>query len=357
MNLTEMSHQPMDESVLLRYLSGRATAADIQVLGAWLSYKEENREELRRIERAWELLGAESRQVDLDADALWDRIRAGMEDATVVGPSAPAREVKPSLRLVRDAGKPSGRRTFLRGVALAALAAAALLYVRMGVPSEDQPAAEEFRTYATNAGERLSLTFPDGSVAILSGESTLLLPHDFGEGSRDVHLDGEAYFEVTSDSSNAFRVHTSRMVAQVLGTRFSVTAYSSDATELVAVAEGAVSVVGSSDTVSVILRPNDMVRLSPAGQLIPYRSIQVDQFFNWTRGLVEFDQTQLAEAARRIERNFGVEVHIADSALAERRFTGSVRAFSLYADLQGLAVLLDATYSRDGNRVVLGSRR
>jgi transmembrane sensor len=357
MNLTEMSHQPMDESVLLRYLSGRATAADIQVLGAWLSEKEENREELRRIERAWELLGADRAQVEVDADVLWDRIRAGIEDATVVGPSAPARDVKRSLRLVKGAGTPSRRRTFLRGAAVAALAAAALLYVKMGVPAADQPVAQEFRTYATNAGERLSLTFPDGSVAILSGESTLRLPHDFGEGSRDVHLDGEAYFEVTHDSVNAFRVHTSRMVAQVLGTRFSVTAYSSDASELVAVAEGAVSVVGSSDSVSVILRPNDMVRLSPAGQLIPYRSVQVDQFFNWTRGLVEFDQARLAEAARRIERNFGVEVNIADSALAERRFTGSVRAFSLYADLQGIAVLLDATYSRDGNRVVLGSRR
>jgi len=53
-----------------------------------------------------------------------------------------------------------------------------------------------------------------------------------------------------------------------------------------------------------------------------------------------------------IERQYGVEIRITDPGLARRRFTGSIRATSVHADLRGLAHLLDAEYERTGSSVV-----
>ena len=63
----------------------------------------------------------------------------------------------------------------------------------------------------------------------------------------------------------------------------------------------------------------------------------------------------LSEAARRLERLFGIEIRVADEALARRRFTGSIRGANLHAELRSLAQLLDARYERRGSAVVLSS--
>src|SRR5690606_6482512 len=61
-------------------------------------------------------------------------------------------------------------------------------------------------------------------------------------GSRDVYLDGNAYFEVETDPRRPFRVHTAQGVVEVLGTRFGVRAYGADSMTAGVVAVGRVRV-------------------------------------------------------------------------------------------------------------------
>jgi ferric-dicitrate binding protein FerR (iron transport regulator) len=84
------------------------------------------------------------------------------------------------------------------------------------------------------------------------------------------------------------------------------------------------------------------------------RNVPVDRYFSWLEGVVQFEDEALGNAARVIERQYGLAIRITDSALARRRFTGSIRGASLHADLRGLALLLDARYERQGNQVILG---
>jgi len=151
-------------------------------------------------------------------------------------------------------------------------------------------------------------------------------------------------------------VHTSRLVAEDLGTRFTVTAYASDSSSLVAVSEGVVGVAGTGRTQGVRLNPNDVARVSAAGVVSTSRDVAIDRYMSWVGGTVQFDQDLVSEAAKVLGRRFDVEIRIADSALARRRFTGSVRAATLYEDLRGLALLLDATYESEGRIVTLSSR-
>lgn len=366
----------MDSAVLLRYLDDRLTASERQSVEAWLATSEANRAELARLRAAWELAG-HTPQPDFDIDALWARIRQQLDD---VGP-APAEEGDTAaMRTVRsplpatpdpvsfrthntDPSRPRSATRWRRTRhALVGVVAALVLFVvarsyQQGGAEVDGGASRGLIAYTTRPGETKELTLADGSQVVLSGATTLMVPPNFGDGARDVFLDGAAYFEVTHDENNIFRVHTSRMVAEDMGTRFSVIAYGTDPKGEVAVAEGVVGVAGRDGADAVVLNPNDVAHVSETGAVRAERNVDVQRYFSWMDGRIEFDQVRVTDAVRLIQRRFGIEVRLADPALAERKFTGSVSLNTLYDDLRALALLLDAEFESDGQDVTLSSPR
>src|SRR5690606_28020251 len=68
------------------------------------------------------------------------------------------------------------------------------------------------------AGERKSLSLPDGTTVILNGGSDLQLSEGFNSVGRVVNLRGEAYFNVKPDARQPFIIHTAAMNIKVLGT-------------------------------------------------------------------------------------------------------------------------------------------
>lgn len=345
--------EPLDSDVLLRFVNGESPVDERASVERWLAADVRHRAELDRLDRAWRL-AARQEQPDFDTKALWERIRLGLGNVPAVRVSrpTPARISAPFL-------PPSTRSRWARAAsAVGAIAAVGLMAVLLqkGEPAPEPVPAPAMRVYTTRPGERAELRLTDGTRAVLNGASTLRIPPAFGTGSRDVYLDGEAYFEVTHDSTNMFRVHTSRMVAEDLGTRFIVTAYASDSTSQVAVAEGVVGVVGKDSAEGVLLNLNDVAHVSSNGVVSATRNVAIDRHLSWLGGVVHFDQDPVSDAARVLGRRFGVEIRVADAALAKRRFTGSVRAATLYEDLRGLALLLDAKYERKGRIVTLSSR-
>jgi ferric-dicitrate binding protein FerR (iron transport regulator) len=241
------------------------------------------------------------------------------------------------------------------------LAAAAVLAVgvglaaQVGILPEGKRAAADERTYTTQPGERADLLLADGTRVVLDGASTLRIPESFGKSARELYLDGQAYFEVTHDSARMLRVHTRRSVAEDLGTRFIVTAYSSDSTEQIAVTNGTVAVQGSGEP--VVLRANDIGRVSATGTVLAQRNAGAERYVAWMSGNAHFDDAVLADAATTLMRQYGVQLQIADPKLARRRFSGSISAKSLYADLSALALLLDVRYQRQGSTVILSPQQ
>ena len=77
-------------------------------------------------------------------------------------------------------------------------------------------------------GDKLIVVLPDGSKVWLNSDSKLSYSSNFNEKSRNVILDGEAYFEVAKNKKRPFKVQTDKIAINVLGTSFNVSAYSSD---------------------------------------------------------------------------------------------------------------------------------
>jgi len=98
-------------------------------------------------------------------------------------------------------------------------------------------------TLRTPKGGFFEVVLTDGTkISLNSASSVKFLTLSASPGSRKLHLNGEAYFEVTHDKSRPFIVFAKGQQIQALGTRFNVSAYSDEATSRTSLLEGAVRV-------------------------------------------------------------------------------------------------------------------
>lgn len=353
---------PIGSDVLLKFIAGGATANDIAVVGKWLEDDPSHRAELDLLERAWKL-SATSRSLTWDTGRLWDRIEVAIEsDAS--RPRDHASQPLPfttgrTLTLMPPVRRSWWTSTPARVAAAALLAAAAVLVAIPGRVDHSSTVAgpSTVRTFATQRGERAEIRLPDGSRVVLNAASVLRMPVEFGKDSRELYLDGEAYFEVKHDATRPFNIHTARGITQDLGTRFVIVAYGTDTSESVAVGEGSVSLRGTA-AAPVVLRAGDVGRVSRYGVASREHHGNTDKYFNWLDGVIQFDNTTLAEAVPILERQFDLNIHLTDTSLARKRFTGSFTAGDIDQLMKGLAFLLDARYVRsaEGHDLTLAPR-
>lgn len=148
---------------------------------------------------------------------------------------------------------------------------------------------------ATATGRLLNQTLPDGSSLTLDAASRAEV--DFYATRRQVRLlAGSAFFAVARDTERPFMVQAADVPVTVLGTRFEV-ALEDDAV-LVAVDAGRVQVRDGSGARHE-LGAGQMLRLAP-GQTAAVQTVAA--VAAWREGWLDFQNTPLAEVARRLER-------------------------------------------------------
>ena len=97
----------------------------------------------------------------------------------------------------------------------------------------------------TDSGSKRRFVLPDSTIVWLNSNSKLEYPTTFSESSREISLEGEAYFEVSHDVNKPFHVHAGDMDIEVLGTHFSVENYPDKKGVEAVLAEGRIKVTGS----------------------------------------------------------------------------------------------------------------
>ncbi len=236
----------------------------------------------------------------------------------------------------------------------AALVAALVAGFGLGVIRGSLPGRTPSRVYATRAGQRATITLPDGSRLVLAPASRLTLATTYGTHAREVTLDGAALFTVTHNATLPFRVRTSRAVVEDLGTRFGVHAYGDDSLARVIVAEGAVTVATASRLGRALdLHAGDLALIGPDGRARLARDAAVSDELAWADGSLVFRSSTMTQVAREIARAFDVDVQVSDTALARQRVTAAFGkdADSLGAVLSYLALMLDARVERAGRAI------
>ena len=213
-----------------------------------------------------------------------------------------------------------------------------------------------YQEYATRPGQRAELRLPDGSRVMLSVDSRIRVAADFGAVGREVSLEGEAFFDVQHDSAHPFRVRTTRGVVEDLGTEFVVSDYPENRTMWVAVASGYVGLEQADTTArrgpTVRLARRDVGVLDSARVEIR-RDVDLEPYMGWTAGNLVFEGVPLGVALPRIERWYDVDIQLADTSLAMRHFTATLRDAPLEYVLDLLALSFELRVERQGRSILL----
>lgn len=168
-------------------------------------------------------------------------------------------------------------------------------------------------------GERLQLMFQDGTKAYVNSDTHLRYPKKFGLGSRDVELQGEAYFMVAKNSRRPFVVRVSDgLSVQVVGTQFNVQDYPEDKAIVVCLDKGKIN----------MLLPGEKLPVSP-GQRAVYDKASghctVSEYRDmasastWKQNIITFKSSTLADVVARLQRwynvSFVIDRHIPSDLL------------------------------------------
>lgn len=353
-----------DWNLLLdRYLAGECSPAEETLIGRELVARGESLAALEALRAAHRDTPGGSRSLPATGSAAATDVAAALArlDRRLVRAGLhPEIALRRPLRLEPTTG--TGRSCIRRKYGLRAAAAVALLLgggvaawllarPRERIVVASAPASREF---ATARGQRAMFQLIDGTQVLLSVDSRLRLPAEYGASRRDVYLDGEAYFTVMHDAARPFVVHTGRGVTRDIGTKFGVRAYRNETADWVVVAEGAVAVAANAvDVHERSLKAGQLAVVSSTGAVAVADGVDIDRELAWTRGELRFANTPLDLASQRLGQWYDVDVQLADSSLAGRPVSGEYAGEPLDHVLTLITAAVGADFERHGKHVVI----
>ena len=201
---------------------------------------------------------------------------------------------------------------------------------------------------AINAGSRTKIQLPDGSQVWVNSGSKLTYDGTFSKGSREVQLDGEAYFDVVKDPEHPFIVHTSGIDIKVLGTAFNVKAYQVDPTIEATLIHGSIEVLNQNDQggPKIMLKPHEklvyikqqpgdkkdkqeILKSADAPFSISIQSLNKNVADSnivetaWVYNKLIFEEERFEDIAKKMERWYDIKVNIESEKLKDYKISGS----------------------------------
>lgn len=150
---------------------------------------------------------------------------------------------------------------------------------------------------------------PDGTKVWLNASSHLKYPTRFKGDIREVHLQGEAYFEVKSDKKHPFYVSLENgMKVYAYGTKFNVNAYKDNAKIEAVLERGHINVILPYDKREYRLTPGQGVFYEKEKKRALKKEVNIYEKTAWREGKLVFRNTPLQEVLKRLSRTYNVKI-------------------------------------------------
>lgn len=205
-------------------------------------------------------------------------------------------------------------------------------------------------TLTVPAGKTFRLVLSDGSEVWLNAASRIRFPFRFHSGTREVFVEGEAFFKVAKQASHPFIVHTPLTNVRVLGTIFNVNCYQPEQVRT-ALVEGSV-VTTSKSGKERLLHPGQEAAFQ-AGKDFLLTEFDADEVTGWVNGLYYFHNMPVDELARIASRIYGINFILDKNKFSGKSITGVVDRNKLTDFLSDLETIANISYHFSGKDLYL----
>ncbi|MCG2616120.1 FecR domain-containing protein [Terrimonas sp. NA20] len=351
--------------LLSRNLAGEATDAEVQELQQWLQLHPGDQYFAEILHTYWQHHRAVQPLQDHTPDQHFAHI---LEMAT----GQPEQEF----------ARPGILRRMFRIAAAAAIVAAIAGTVWALIPRKQHDviaAQPKVNEVVAGRGIRSKMVLPDGTQVWLNSDSKLQYSAGFSDSTREVELEGEAFFDVVKDPAHPFIVHTSAIDIKVLGTAFNVKSYSQDKTIETTLIHGLIEVTNKTkpELPKIILKPKEKlvfnkfagaesagadradltVRTGTAAAAIAITALPAhiaDTSLvetSWVYNRLIFEGDTFQDVAVKMERWFNTRIHFRNEKVSKYRLSGSFDKESVEEALQALQYIAPFQYKINNNEV------
>lgn len=351
--------------LIAKKLSGEATEEELRELEQFFNESGSN-SPLETLEHVWKQTSAPKTNTDEDLEAKWTAFDAQLDILDQQENPEPATEpartgiIRPLLK-------------YLGYAAIFALSMSTV-YLLMKPQKPDQGTT----AVVAPANGVSKITLPDGSNVWLNSGSKITYRNNDENKCREVHLSGEAYFDVVKDPTHPFTVTTSSFKITVLGTAFNVRSYAKGKTSEATLVRGRIELsLNKSPERKYVLKPAEKFTINQApeptltGNAAPaangeneFASVELKKIHEyavegmpsevlWMKSVIDFDNTDFEDVAKLMEHKYNVTIQFKDDDIKKLKFTGKFKNESIETAMKELQVTVDFHYKIDKDQVLV----
>lgn len=179
-----------------------------------------------------------------------------------------------------------------------------------------------------------AVSLPDGTKVQLGPGSRLTYPEKFTGRTREVTLNGQAFFDVSKNPHKAFIVHTSDMDVQALGTAFELFSYDVENKSEAILLNGKIKVgvvdEKTGERTEYLVSPDQKLVLDKQSGIVTKYKVDADTYTSWRKQrFLSFENEKLSMIIPRLEQWYGRKIMCQKDLAQKYRFTFKVRDESL----------------------------
>ena len=316
-----------------KYLAGETTAEEQVTLENWVKASEANKRLFLEWKHAWQMAGINAMNFNI-------------EKAKQIIADNFATEESVMLKIPREPATRKLNISWRIAAAVVIFAALGFLLFTMFGNNEQQLVASK----SVVAG-----TLADGSKITLNQNSTLVYPKKFDDDQRKVKLNGDAFFEVAKNPEKPFIIEAGETQIKVLGTSFYVDARPGQNQVEVTVKSGRVALIAPDQSQVILTAGQKGIFIKNEKDL--YKEENPDEnYLAWKTGLIRFENTELSQVAKVLNRTYGVHITLQNRALENCRITANFENQTLADILLIVSETLDISVNRTANSIILSGK-
>jgi len=213
---------------------------------------------------------------------------------------------------------------WLSMAAMIILMAATILFIRKNSPGDQRGALSSVTKKSTNRSESKFILLEDSTSVWLNAASSLEFPDHFDAGKREVHLTGEAFFDVKHADKIPFIIYTGDVSTTVLGTAFNIKAYPGEKNVTVSVSRGIVKVSRKDGWVAMLTK-GQQVKVEEEKKEPQEKAIVPSEVAAWQQGTIVYEDEMLSSVLADLQRVYNVNIRVANQSMMDLRISTSFK--------------------------------
>lgn len=170
----------------------------------------------------------------------------------------------------------------------------------------------EYEEVIVDKGERIQIMFQDGTRVYINSDSKLKYPKKFALNTREVFLEGEAYFVVAKNKNRPFIVNLNGPAIQVVGTSFNVQDYPENKDIVVCLDEGSINLTLPTEKKYPVRPGERLIYNKESNECTISRMEDMRRLSMWKQNVIVFKDTPLPEVIKVLNRWYDVDFKIED---------------------------------------------